>query len=78
SRNAKIAVIGDLALKPPTAPFGTAYSAPAWYVTELSGLKQLAANPANVEYLAQMSLNHRSSVWYQPGQDKQAISNTGV
>ncbi|RMR61340.1 Beta-glucosidase [Pseudomonas syringae pv. actinidiae] len=77
-RNAKIAVIGDLAMQPPTAPFGTAYSAPASYVTELSGLKQLASNTSNVEYLSQMSLNPKSSVWYQPAKDQQAISNTGV
>ncbi|WP_162884816.1 beta-glucosidase [Pseudomonas syringae] len=78
SRNAKIAVIGDMAMQPPTAPFGTAYSAPASYVTEVSGLKQLASSPSNVDYLPQMSLNPKSSVWYQPGSDQQAISNTGV
>ncbi|KPB80651.1 Beta-glucosidase [Pseudomonas syringae pv. maculicola] len=51
-------------MQTPTAPFGTAYSAPASYVTELSGLKQLASNTSNVEYLSQMSLNPKSSVWY--------------
>lgn len=82
ARNAKIAVIGDLAVQPPTSPFGTSYSVPESYVTELSGLKQLASSPSNVDYLPQMSLNPKSSVWYQPstGKDKgnQAISNTGV
>lgn len=77
-KTARIAVIGDLAAQPPTAPFGTAYSAPASYVTELSGLKQLASNATNVEYLTQLSLNPKTSVWYQPSQGKKAISNTGV
>ena len=79
-KTAKIAVIGDLAVQPPTAPFGTPYSVPDSYVSELSGLKQLASNASNVEYLPQMSLNPKSSVWYQPGsgKGKEAISNNGV
>ncbi|WP_084537037.1 beta-glucosidase [Pseudomonas asturiensis] len=79
-KTARIAVIGDLAFQPPTSPFGTPYSVPESYVTELSGLKQLASNASNVEYLPQMSLNPKSSVWYQPssGKGKEAISNNGV
>ncbi|WP_407316849.1 glycoside hydrolase family 3 C-terminal domain-containing protein [Pseudomonas sp. nanlin1] len=80
AKTAKIAVIGDLALQPPTSPFGTAYSTPESYVSELSGLKQLASSAANVEYIAAMSLNPKASVWYQPstGKGKDAISNAGV
>jgi len=79
-KTARIAVIGDLAVQPPTAPFGTPYSVPESYVTELSGLKQLASNASNVEYLPQMSLNPKSAVWYQPssGKGKEAVSNNGV
>jgi beta-glucosidase len=78
ARDAKIAVIGDLALQPPTSPFGTPNSPPNTYVTELSGLQQLASNGANVEYLREMSLNPKASVWYQPSTGQNGISNTGV
>jgi beta-glucosidase len=79
-RNAKVAVIGDLAVQPPTSPFGTPYSVPSSYVTELSGLKQLASSSTQVDYLPALSLNPMSSVWYQPSQakGKNAISNAGV
>ncbi len=77
-RDARIAVIGDMAVQAPTSPFGTAYSSAASFVTELSGMQQLAASPSRIEYLSQMSLNPRSSVWYQPSVAKKAISNTGV
>ncbi|WP_285349842.1 glycoside hydrolase family 3 C-terminal domain-containing protein [Pseudomonas sp. ME-P-057] len=78
ARDAKIAVIGDLALQPPTSPFGTPNSPPNTYVTELSGLQQLASEGANVEYLREMSLNPKASVWYQPATGQNGISNTGV
>ena len=78
ARDAKIAVIGDLALQPPTSPFGTPNSPPNTYVTELSGLQQLASKGANVEYLREMSLNPKASVWYQPATGQNGISNTGV
>jgi beta-glucosidase len=78
ARDAKIAVIGDLALQPPTSPFGTPNSPPNTYVTELSGLQQLASKGANVEYLREMSLNPKASVWYQPSTGQNGISNTGV
>ena len=78
ARDAKIAVIGDLALQPPTSPFGTPNSPPNTYVTELSGLQQLASKGANVEYLREMSLNPKASVWFQPATGQNGISNTGV
>lgn len=77
-KTAKVAVIGDLAAQAPTAPFGTAHSVPASYVTELSGLKQLASSPENVDYIPQLSLSPKTSTWYQPGDSKGGISNTGV
>ncbi len=78
ARDAKIAVIGDLAYQAPTSPFGTANSPPNSYVTELSGLQQLASKKANVEYLHEMSLNPKASVWYQPSSGQNGISNSGV
>ncbi len=78
ARTAKIAVIGDLALQAPSSPFGTANSPPNTYVTELSGLQQLASSSSKVEYLSEMSLNPKASVWYQPTTGKNSISNSGV
>nr|WP_253485274.1 glycoside hydrolase family 3 C-terminal domain-containing protein [Pseudomonas fluorescens] len=78
ARDAKIAVIGDLAYQPPTSPFGTANSPPNSYVTELSGLQQLASKSSNVEFLPEMSLNPKASVWYQPSTGQNGISNSGV
>jgi beta-glucosidase len=78
ARTAKIAVIGDLALQAPASPFGTPSSPPNTYVTELSGLQQLASSSSNVTYLPQMSLNPKASVWYQPATSQNGISNSGV
>lgn len=78
AKTAKIAVIGDWALEAPASPFGTANSPPNSYVTELSGLQQLASSSANVTYLPALSLNPKASVWYQPSTDKSSISNSGV
>ncbi|WP_268796950.1 glycoside hydrolase family 3 protein [Pseudomonas huanghezhanensis] len=78
ARSAKIAVIGDWANHAPASPFGTANSPPNSYVTELSGLQQLASSSANVTYLSEMSLNPEASVWYQPATGKNGISNAGV
>lgn len=77
-RSAKIAVIGDWAHEAPASPFGTANSPPNSYVTELSGLQQLASNSANVTYLPALSLNPKSAVWYQPAVGSNDISNSGV
>ena len=76
--SAKIAVIGDWANQAPASPFGTANAPPNSYVSELSGLQQLASNSNNVTYLSALSLNPKSSVWYQPAADDSAISNAGV
>ena len=78
SRSARIAVIGDWANQAPASPFGTANAPPNSYMTELSGLQQLASNSANVTYLSALSLNPKSAVWYQPTSDTSGISNSGV
>lgn len=78
AKSAKIAVIGDWANQAPASPFGTANSPPNSYVTELSGLQQLASSSSNVTYLPEMSLNPKSSVWYQPSTGSSNISNSGV
>jgi beta-glucosidase len=78
ARTANIAVIGDWAKQVPSAPFGTSSSKPSSYVTELSGLKQLASKSTNVTYLQSMSLDPKSSVWFQPANGKNGISNSGV
>lgn len=77
-RSAKIAVIGDWAHEAPASPFGTANSPPNSYVTELSGLQQLASNSSNVTYLPALSLDPKSSVWYQPATGESDVSNSGV
>lgn len=78
ARSAKIAVIGNWAHDVPASPFGTANSPPNSYVTELSGLQQLASSSSDVTYLSEMSLNPASSVWYQPATGDNGISNAGV
>ncbi|PNG44639.1 glycosyl hydrolase family 3 [Pseudomonas asplenii] len=78
AKTAKIAVIGEWANQAPASPFGTANSPPNSYVTELSGLQQLASSSSNVTYLSEMSLNPKSSVWYQPSTGNSDISNSGV
>ena len=78
ARTAKVAVIGDWANQAPASPFGTANSPPNSYVTELSGLQQLASNSSNVTYLSALSLNPKAAVWYQPTSDKSSVSNAGV
>ncbi|WP_447554388.1 glycoside hydrolase family 3 protein [Vreelandella sp. EE22] len=67
---ANIAVIGDMAYQPPSSPFGTSNATPNDYVTEVDGLQQLAASPANVTYLTELGLNPETSVWYQPSSDE--------
>ena len=78
ARTAKIAVIGDWANQAPASPFGTANSPPDSYVTELSGLQQLASSSANVTYLPELSLNAKASAWYQPAVGSNNVSNAGV
>ena len=78
ARSANIAVIGDWAYQAPASPFGTANSPPDSYVTELSGLQQLASSSAKVTYLPELSLNPQASIWYQPATGSSGISNSGV
>jgi beta-glucosidase len=78
AQSAKIAVIGDWADQAPASPFGTANSPPNSYVTELSGLQQLASSSSDITYLPEMSLNPKNSVWYQPATGNSGISNSGV
>ena len=63
--NAKIAVIGDIAMQLPGSPFGTAWSPPSSYVTTMAGMQQLNVDPANITYIPALSLNAAESVWYQ-------------
>ncbi len=66
SKDAKIAVIGDMAQNAPSSPFGTAYSVPqAGYVTELTGLRQLSNSDANVDFIDSMALTPKTAQWYQ-------------
>ncbi|MEN4751042.1 glycoside hydrolase family 3 C-terminal domain-containing protein [Pseudomonas sp. Ps21-P2] len=78
ARDAKIAVIGDWAYQAPASPFGTANSPPNSYVTELSGLQQLASSSTNVTYLSELSLNPKASAWYQPAVGSNNVNNAGV
>ncbi|MFP3847900.1 glycoside hydrolase family 3 protein [Pseudomonas sp. W5-01] len=78
ARDAKIAVIGDWAYQAPASPFGTANSPPNSYVTELSGLQQLASSSANVTYLPELSLNPKASAWFQPAVGSNNVNNAGV
>ena len=78
ARTAKIAVIGNWAHEAPASPFGTANSPPNSYVTELSGLQQLASKSTNVTYLSDMSLNPKTATWFQPATGKNDVNNSGV
>ncbi|WP_226507516.1 glycoside hydrolase family 3 C-terminal domain-containing protein [Pseudomonas sp. MWU16-30317] len=77
-RSAKIAVIGQAAYDAPTTPFGTPWAPANTYVTELSGLQQLASSSSNIEYIPGLSLSAKSSVWYQPSPGSSKVSNSGV
>lgn len=58
----KIAVVGTLAKYAPPTGFGSANVMAAHYVSELSGLKQLAPN-AKVEFIDGLSLDPATSKW---------------
>lgn len=75
-KSAKVAVIGDIANEAPSSPFGTPYSVSTDYVSELSGLQQLASATSNVTFLPALSLDPKAAVWYQTSTGK--ISNTGL
>ncbi|GGM18001.1 glycosyl hydrolase family 3 [Pseudomonas asuensis] len=67
-RDARIAVVGTMANSVPPSPFGSHYTIPTQYVNELSGLKALAGENAQIDFLDALSLNPETAVWYQPGQ----------
>lgn len=57
-----IAVVGELAKYAPPTGFGSANVMAAHYISELSGLKQIAPN-AKVEFIDGLSLDPTASVW---------------
>ncbi len=75
-KTAKIAVIGDIANEAPSSPFGTPYSVATDYVSELSGLQQMASSSSNITFIPALSLDPKASVWYQASTGN--ISNTGL
>lgn len=79
STDAKVAVIGDLAMQMPGSPFGTAWSPPTSYVTTMAGMQQLNVDPANITYIPSMSLNPVESLWYQNAPDRKgAVPAAGL
>ncbi|SDH92321.1 beta-glucosidase [Vibrio xiamenensis] len=80
SKDAKIAVIGDMAQNAPASPFGTCSTVPqSGYVTELSGLRELANSSSNVDFIEAMSLTPKTAVWNQTTCTNQDDScDTGV
>lgn len=63
--NARVAVIGNLALQAPPSPFGTAWSPPDRYVTVLQGMQTMNVESSNVTYFPALSLNPKASVYTQ-------------
>jgi beta-glucosidase len=57
-----IAVVGELAKYAPPTGFGSANVMAAHYISELSGLKQIAPN-AKVEFIDGLSLDPTTTVW---------------
>ncbi len=76
--NAKIAVIGDIAMQLPGSPFGTAWSPPSQYITTMAGLQQLNVDPANITYIPALSLNAAESVWYQGAASGKTAPEAGL
>ncbi|WP_332847768.1 beta-glucosidase [Massilia sp. S19_KUP03_FR1] len=76
--NAKIAVIGDIAMQLPGSPFGTAWSPPSQYVTTMAGLQQLNVDPANIVYIPALSLNAAESSWYQGAASGNSAPEAGL
>ncbi|WP_191627747.1 PA14 domain-containing protein, partial [Pseudomonas fluorescens] len=58
----RIAVIGLSAKYAPPTGFGSAYIEPAYYISELSGLRQTAPG-AQVDFLDGLSLDPAATVW---------------
>lgn len=64
-QNARIAVIGNLALQKPPSPFGTGWSPADRYVTIKQGLEALNTDSTNITYIPGMSLNPAAALWTQ-------------
>lgn len=58
----KVAVIGVLGKYAPPSGFGSAFIAPSLYISELSGLRQVAST-TQVDFLDGLSLDPAASVW---------------
>lgn len=65
AQNARIAVIGDLALQKPPSPFGTGWAPAERYVTIKQGLESLNTDSANLTYIPALSLNPAAAAWTQ-------------
>lgn len=78
-KTAKIAVIGDYAKYAPSSPFGTAWSVPEDnYVTELSGLQQLASSSSKIHFIKAMALDPKTATYYVPGSCDNGVCTQGV
>lgn len=77
-RDAKIAVIGNIADEAPPTPFGTANATPETYISELVGLRQLAERSSRVTYLSSMSLDPETAEWHLPGDKPNHAGERGV
>ncbi|AAZ33746.1 glycosyl hydrolase, family 3 [Pseudomonas savastanoi pv. phaseolicola 1448A] len=60
----RIAVIGGIADDISPSPFGSHYSPPTTYVSELAGLRKVAGRKGQVDYLEQYSLRPAKATWY--------------
>lgn len=58
----RVAVVGALGKYAPPSGFGSAFIAPSYYISELSGLRQ-AAPGAQVDFLDGLSLDPAAAVW---------------
>ncbi|MCQ3029805.1 glycoside hydrolase family 3 C-terminal domain-containing protein [Pseudomonas syringae] len=69
----KIAVVGTLAKYAPPTGFGSANVMAAHYISELSGLQQLAPN-AKVEFIDGLSLDPSATTWSHADSDGKSVS----
>jgi len=68
----RIAVVGNLAKYAPPTGFGSANVMAANYISELSGLQQLAPN-AKVEFIDELSLDQTASKWTHTDNDGNSV-----
>ncbi|MET0610617.1 MAG: glycoside hydrolase family 3 C-terminal domain-containing protein, partial [Pseudomonas caspiana] len=69
----KIAVVGTLAKYAPPTGFGSANVMAAHYISELSGLQQLAPN-AKVEFIDGLSLDPSTTTWSHADSDGKSVN----